>query len=63
MDKNKEKSVRGRIDEPIIDADRLIVLVEARTAIYDYTLKEHHNQDIINKIWSEIANELNVPGM
>jgi len=45
-----------------IDADRLLVLVEARPAIYNFNLKEHHNQDVINQLWSEIGQELNVTG-
>jgi len=45
-----------------IDADRLLVLVEARPAIYNFNLKEHCNQDVINQLWSEIGQELNITG-
>lgn len=45
-----------------IDADRLLVLVEARPAIYNFNLKEHHNQDVINQLWNEIGQELNITG-
>ncbi|XP_076030648.1 uncharacterized protein LOC143018936 [Oratosquilla oratoria] len=41
-----------------VDAEKLIVLVEARPSIYNYTLKDHHNKDIINMFWDEIATEV-----
>jgi len=43
-----------------IDADRLLVLIEARPAIYNFNLKDHHNQDVVNQMWSEIGQELNI---
>lgn len=43
-----------------IDADRLLVLIEARPPIYNFYLKEHHNQGIVNQIWTEIVLELDV---
>lgn len=46
-----------------IDADRLLVLVEARPAIYNFNLKEHHNQDVVNQMWNEIGQELNIAGI
>lgn len=46
-----------------IDADRLLVLVEARPAIYNFNLKDHHNQDVVNQMWSEIGQELNITGI
>lgn len=45
-----------------VDIDRLLVLVQGNPAIYNSSLKEHHNVDIIAKIWNDIGNELNVPG-
>ena len=41
-----------------VDAEKLIVLVEARPPIYNYTLKDHHNKDVINMFWEEIATEV-----
>ena len=41
-----------------VDAEKLIVLVEARLSIYNYTLKDHHNKDFINILWEEIAKEV-----
>ncbi|XP_076069193.1 uncharacterized protein LOC143041239 [Oratosquilla oratoria] len=41
-----------------VDAEKLIVLVEARPSIYNYTLKDHHNKEIINMFWDEIATEV-----
>lgn len=46
-----------------VDADRLLVLVEARTVIYDMTMRDHHNLDILNQAWQEIAEELNASGI
>lgn len=46
-----------------IDADRLLVLVEARPAIYNFNLKKHHNQDVVNQMWREIGQELNITGI
>jgi len=43
--------------------DQLLVLVEARPAIYNFNLKEHHNQDVMNQLWSEIEQELNINGI
>ena len=28
-----------------MDAEKLIVFVEARLSIYNYTVKDHHNKD------------------
>lgn len=41
-----------------IDADKLIVLVEQRPSIYNYTLKDHHNKDRIEQLWEEVSNEI-----
>lgn len=46
-----------------IDSNRLLVLVKARPAIYNSDLKEHHNQDVINRLWDEIGQELNTAGI
>ena len=41
-----------------IDAEKLIVLVEQRPALYNYTLKEHHLKDLLEKCWDEVALEM-----
>ena len=33
-----------------VGAEKLIVLVEQRPSIYNYTLKEHHNKDMIEQL-------------
>lgn len=45
-----------------VDIDRLLVLVQSYPPLYNPSLKEYHNQDVIAKIWADIAKELNVPG-
>ena len=45
-----------------VDADKLVVLVHARPPIFDFTLKEHHNRDVTNKLWDEIGAELKATG-
>ncbi|XP_069678801.1 uncharacterized protein [Periplaneta americana] len=41
-----------------IDAEKLIVLVEQRPSIYNYTLRDHHNKNVIEQLWQEVANEI-----
>jgi hypothetical protein len=41
-----------------VDAEKLIVLVEQRPSIYDYTLKNQHNKDLIKQLWEDVANFL-----
>jgi hypothetical protein len=41
-----------------IDAEKLIVLVEQRPSIYNCTRKDHHNKDLIEQFWEEVANEI-----
>lgn len=45
-----------------LDAEKLIVLVQERPPIYDYTSKEHHNRDIMDKLWQEIGVDMGAPG-
>lgn len=47
----------------LVDPDQLLVLVEARPEIYNFTSKDHHNSDKVNKLWDEIGKEMNAPGM
>ncbi|XP_068085103.1 uncharacterized protein [Anabrus simplex] len=42
-----------------LDAEKLILLVGLRPAIFDYSMKEHRNQTITDMLWEEIANEMN----
>lgn len=41
-----------------VDAEKLIVLVEQRPAIFNYTMKDHHNKDLIEKLWEDVASEI-----
>lgn len=45
-----------------VDVDKMLFLVQNNPAIFNSTLKEHHNVDVISKIWTDIGKELNVPG-
>lgn len=45
-----------------VDPDQLLVLVEARPDIYNFTSKDHHNAEKINKLWEEIGKEMNAQG-
>lgn len=45
-----------------VDVDRLLFLIQNNPAIFNSTLKEHHNVNAITKIWNVIGNEMNVPG-
>jgi hypothetical protein len=51
-------------DDPtsFVDVDKLLALVQGNPAIYNTSLKEHHNINVIGKIWSDIGNELGVSG-
>lgn len=44
------------------NAEKLLVLVEQRPAIYNFKLKEHSNRTIIDKLWEEIATEMGHSG-
>lgn len=46
-----------------VDAEKLIVLIEARPPLYNYQLKDHHNRDLIDKLWEEIAVDMKAPGI
>lgn len=37
------------------DAERLTALVSERRPIYDFTMKEHNNRELIDALWEEIA--------
>lgn len=50
------------VDSSSVDVDRLLFWVQNNPPIYNSSMKEHHNVDIISKIWSDIGKELNVPG-
>uniref|UniRef100_A0A1B6DG67 MADF domain-containing protein n=1 Tax=Clastoptera arizonana TaxID=38151 RepID=A0A1B6DG67_9HEMI len=45
-----------------LDVETLLFLVENNPAIFNYTLREHHNVDVMTKIWTDIGNVMNVPG-
>lgn len=46
-----------------IDAEKLISLVAERPAIYDFSIKQHMDRNVINKFWEEISHELNCPAL
>lgn len=45
-----------------IDAEKLIVAVESRPALYNYQLKEYHVKDLIEKLWDEVGREVGATG-
>lgn len=45
-----------------LDADKLVVLVQARPALYDYNMKDHSNKDVIDHLWDEVSKEMNATG-
>ena len=45
-----------------MDCEKLIFLVQNRSAIYDSCDKIHRNKDEIDKLWGEIAKEMNETG-
>uniref|UniRef100_A0A1B6D1X8 MADF domain-containing protein n=2 Tax=Clastoptera arizonana TaxID=38151 RepID=A0A1B6D1X8_9HEMI len=55
MNQNESASVA-------VDVHRLLLLVQNNPAIYNSTMNEHLDADVIKKIWTDIGKELNVPG-
>lgn len=45
-----------------IDINKLLVLVQARPPLYNMSIKDYHNKDVIEKLWEEIGQELNTTG-
>ncbi|RZF43699.1 hypothetical protein LSTR_LSTR010781 [Laodelphax striatellus] len=45
-----------------VDVDKLLFYVQNNPPIYNASLKEHHNVDVMSKIWNDIGKELSVPG-
>lgn len=45
-----------------VDAEKLIVLIEARPPLYNYQLKDHHNRDLIESLWKEISEDMKASG-
>lgn len=39
--------------------EMLFVVVEARTSMYDYTVKEHSNLEMTDQLWNEVTTEIN----
>uniref|UniRef100_A0A1B6C497 MADF domain-containing protein n=2 Tax=Clastoptera arizonana TaxID=38151 RepID=A0A1B6C497_9HEMI len=54
---NHDESASGAVD-----VDKLLILVQINPAIFNSSMKEYYNIDVINKIWTDIGKELNVPG-
>jgi Alcohol dehydrogenase transcription factor Myb/SANT-like. len=52
----------GRIQHAI-DANQLLVYVRARDPIYNPHLTEYNNLEVVNKLWEEIAEEMEAPGL
>lgn len=46
-----------------VDVDKLLAFVKRNPAIYDSNIKEYHNVEYITKLWEEIGQELNIPGI
>ena len=44
------------------EAEFLINLVKSKRAIYDSTMLEHSNRNVLEKLWDEIAQEMNKSG-
>lgn len=44
------------------DAEKLLILIEQRPAIYNFKLKEHSNRAVVDRLWDEIGNEMELPG-
>ncbi|XP_050317413.1 uncharacterized protein LOC126751299 [Bactrocera neohumeralis] len=42
-----------------IDAEKLVFLIEARSPIFNNKIKDHNNKLITEKLWEEIATEMN----
>ncbi|XP_060655981.1 uncharacterized protein LOC132791172 [Drosophila nasuta] len=42
-----------------LDAEQLIFLIESRKPIYNYKSKDHANKEITDKLWRQIAKEMN----
>ncbi|KAL1494908.1 hypothetical protein ABEB36_010420 [Hypothenemus hampei] len=43
-----------------VDIERLIILVQERPALYNIMMKDHHNRDLLEKLWEEISTEVGV---
>lgn len=46
----------------IVDVDKLLVSVQNQPAIYNTALKDQHNFDVINKVWTEMGKDLSASG-
>ena len=44
------------------NAEKLLVTVEESGPVYDFTMKEHSNQQMIDELWNEEAATLNLVG-
>ncbi|XP_069681169.1 uncharacterized protein [Periplaneta americana] len=42
------------------DAEKLLVCIEKRPAIYNFNLKDHSNRGVVDKLWEDIAAEMDV---
>lgn len=42
-----------------MDVDNLISQILLRPALWDKTDKNHHNRFVLDKLWSEVAQEMN----
>lgn len=38
-----------------INSEEFIGLVKTKPAIYNYSLKEHHNKEILDECWDDIS--------
>lgn len=45
-----------------IGTDKLLASVHARPALYEYRLADHHNNDVVDKLWQDVGKELNATG-
>ncbi|KAL1517853.1 hypothetical protein ABEB36_001561 [Hypothenemus hampei] len=43
-----------------VDVERLIILVQERPVLYNIMMKNHHNRDLLEKLWEEISTEVGV---
>jgi hypothetical protein len=40
--------------------EKFVLLVEEREVLYDTKQKEHRNRNVIDSLWKEIAEEMNM---
>lgn len=42
-----------------MDTEKLIISIQTREPLWNQQSKQYHNRDITNKLWDEVAKDMN----